>query len=31
MRRFVIPAGLLVPSLLIGLGSAGCSNFRDLF
>ena len=31
MRRIVIPAGLLVPSLLIGLGSAGCSNFRDLF
>ena len=31
MRRIVIPAALFVPSLLIGLGSTGCSNFRDLF
>ncbi len=31
MRRIVILAGLMAPSLLIGLGSAGCSNFRDLF
>ena len=31
MRRLVIPAGLLAPSLLFLLGSAGCSNFRDLF
>lgn len=31
MRRIMTLAGLLVPSLLIGLGSAGCSSFRDLF
>jgi PPIC-type PPIASE domain len=31
MRRIVTVAGLLAPSLLILLGSAGCSNFRDLF
>ncbi len=31
MRRIVIPAALLLPSVLIGLGSTGCSNFRDLF
>lgn len=31
MRRIVTVAGLLGPALLLGLGSAGCSNFRDLF
>lgn len=31
MRRIVILSGLLVPSLIIALGSTGCSNFRDLF
>ena len=31
MRRIVTLAAVLVPSLLAGLGSSGCSNFRDLF
>ncbi|MEO7986001.1 MAG: peptidylprolyl isomerase [Gemmatimonadales bacterium] len=31
MRRIVILAGVLVPSLVIAAGSTGCSNFRDLF
>ncbi|HEY8256456.1 MAG TPA: peptidylprolyl isomerase [Gemmatimonadales bacterium] len=31
MRRIVTPARLFVLSSLIGLGSTGCSNFRDLF
>jgi peptidyl-prolyl cis-trans isomerase D len=31
MRRIVTVASLLAPSLLILLGAAGCSNFRDLF
>ena len=30
MRRIVTPSGLLAPLLLLA-GSAGCSNFRDLF
>jgi peptidyl-prolyl cis-trans isomerase D len=31
MRRIAILAGVFVPSLMLGLGTAGCSNFRDLF
>ena len=31
MRRFVILAGLLVPSVLLSVGVSGCSSFRDLF
>ncbi len=31
MRRIVTLAALLVPALVIGLGSTGCSKFRDLF
>jgi hypothetical protein len=31
MRRIAILACLLVPSLILGLGSTGCSSFRDLF